>query len=89
MQTADRPDAACRGWLVAGATLAALLLVISTVGVDQPVLATAAAAVAVVVAVLVLAGRHSTNGGSAACEPRLTAWAAEPGRPVRTVADRA
>ena len=46
MQTADRPVLRSRGWLVAGATLAALLLVISTVGVDQPVLATAASAVA-------------------------------------------
>lgn len=78
MQTADRPVLRSRGWLVAGATLAALLLVISTVGVDQPVLATAAAAVAVVVAVLVLAwaALHERRQRRE-YENELTAWAAE------------
>lgn len=66
------------GWPVAGAVLAVLLLVLSAVGVDQPVVAVGAAAVAVGTATLVLvwAVLHDRRRRRS-YEDDLTAWAAE------------
>ncbi|MFT4295040.1 MAG: histidine kinase [Micropruina sp.] len=78
LQSAERPVLRSRGWLIAGATLAVLILVLATVGIDQPVLTATVAALAVGTAglVLVWAVLHQRRQRRR-YEDELTAWAAE------------